>query len=338
MDRNEGSEECAISACCCCCIAQETNCYTPSGCAEFCGSASSYYIGMCCCRLTTFACICPGHPAFEGLSKERPDVCCVGYQSRNIFVKPNCLSGKEPCFKAVTKSGCLTTRYSFPMDDDAPGRCNILPCCFVPCCGTPGGCCPKVPALSEKAFGAYEVNYNESMAGDVEYLINAFCLPFCTVCSMFVPDKASDVFGSEEASSCLCIETNSIQEVLPEVEGPAHEELVITSMMNCMCIKPSNCFKYQRRCLCLVLKGAFPPDADVPCAMACYGLNCCTIEVKPEFKFSCCGGDGKYRSIYCCEAAKSCKCGKIQAREDVDGDIEAIATPVINAEPKGSTP
>lgn len=336
MDRGtEGSDECGFGATTLCCVAQETNCYKPKNFAECCGSASSEYNGTNCFRTNQYRCICPGHPAFQGLSDERDDVCCILDQFSCTYVKPKFLSGEEPCYKYSAKGWCFTTRASFPRDDDAPGRCG---CCWLyfptcACCGEGScGCCPKVSPLPEAAFGKYKINYSKLSSQGVEYVIHA-CL--FSIVSVFIPEKVSEIYGQEFEETCCCYERTGVGSccpcyfcgaVLPDKEGPEHEELYVRCFVSQKCVKPRVCCKIQQRSSCYNYKAAFPPDEDVPCGLACSGLTCCICEWRPEFKFSCCPSDGKYRNVYCCAQVRTCSCCRTKKRDE--DDVELTQPPV----------
>ena len=94
---------------------------------------------MRCLRTNCSYLICPGHPAYDGLKDGRNDIICVCFQCYSMCVKPNFLTGEEPCFKFTSKSCCCTSRCAMPKDEDAPGRMSLCcigcPCLYLSCFG-----------------------------------------------------------------------------------------------------------------------------------------------------------------------------------------------------------
>jgi len=291
-------DECGVDAFCCFCFARERTCFKPHSCAEMFGQLSSDYYGLCCMRVNSSNCICPGHPAYDGLKDGRDDVICVLTQYYTMCVKPNFVTGDEPCLKSTSKFCCFTSRCAMPKDDDAPGRCSV--CCFVyyPCCGPDTSCCcPTVARLSGEAFGNgdYDVNYMKVGKDHEQYLCCACPLPACSTCGCYIPEKSLEALGQESKFSLCCLEWEKTLETLPETtkDGPEYEEIYLRELGSVKCIIPRTLFKCYSRYMCCVSSGAFPCDDEVPCALACCGKVC--YASKTNFKSCYCGCSIKKR-------------------------------------------
>ena len=288
------------------CFATETTCYVPSGLPEFCGTVGSSYNGICCNRSNHSMCIMKGHQAFEDLSDGDEKTCCIILQVQDNCVKPMWLDGTEPIFKSVRKGGCTTQRCSFPLDDDAPGRCSICGCIYLGCEGT-SGCCPKIPGLPPQAFtgaggNGYETDYKQVVTGP-KYLC---CAVPCEAFSLYIPAKMVDAFGCEMDGSYCCFQSKFVGEVFPELDGPEHETILIQKQGKLKCVEPTTCVNLKARVGFTFVNIAIPPTPDAPCGLAICG-------------FPVCGIDETYQAPYLARRVKP-RSGGMAMQEDVDSE------------------
>lgn len=278
-----GAEECGFASFCCGCWGNELTMFMPHTFAECWGYVGSTYLGLCCARVNSAMCICPGHPAFAGLADNRDDVLCIWYQESTNIVKPHFLDGREPCLKSSAKSWCFTSRCACPLDDDVPGRCScqfLSICPGIYCgCAEASGCCPKIPPLSERAFGSFELNATRGNPDQVSYMCCA--CPGITGCwnvSLFIPEFSKDALGMECQDTFCCLEHSYLHHLLPEKEGYEYEEILLESSTSYKCVRPSVCCQTKDRYGLVKYNSAFPcNNGDAPLAMACCGVVCCGL-------------------------------------------------------------
>jgi hypothetical protein len=300
------ADECGIGANCYYCIGTETTCYTPSGLPEFCGMMFSEYNGLFCTRRNGAMCIMPGHQAYADLSDGNEKTYCIILQQQENCVKPMWLDGTEAIFKSVQKGGCTTSRCSFPMDDDAPGRCAVC-CCYLGC-EEASGCCPKIPGLAPQSFtGAggkgYETDYKKPNTG-VEYLC---CAVPCNAFSLYIPEYMTDAFGCETEYTMCCVQASQVAEVFPEEDGPEHEVIYLKKRTKMLCVQPETILSYKARLGFTFCKAAIPPTEEAPCALAICGMEVC-------------GAGEKYQNIYMGRKVKPRAGGMASQEETVDAE------------------
>ncbi|KAL1519576.1 hypothetical protein AB1Y20_023119 [Prymnesium parvum] len=132
-------------------------------------------------------------------------------------------------------------------------------------------------------------NLTKKVMSPCDFLKNKICSGFCCSMTIFNPTYP-DCCGCRFKGTCCCCESQMVQCIpacLEGVEAPGHSDAVCLcsdGFQKCVIPDPNGPWiKSISQCCCFESRCAFPCDAEVPCNLNMYCINCVT-DFKIDFE------------------------------------------------------